>query len=314
MQLEDFVKLTITSGNIGRKTILSNKELIHFFDYDKSMENDAFIHLIYAGSLHFTSSCTFDLEMRSCYQFLYPYEGKLEVTCSDGTTYVCQPGHLLFLSPSAAYSFHIKSSQCHFFLAGLSGAALKTYRGFLPCDISYIRASSGASCLPECIDHLLHHVLYHSEADVIMYSKWINDIFTELSIYAADSTRQRDQIPSYMAEMKELFDLKYQETYTLEELEQHFEKSRYRLCREFSQYFGQSPIQYLNHQRIEAAKYLLLSTDLSIHEVGSSVGIDNTNHFINLFKKETGATPLVFKQEAPVAISELHYPFAPDAR
>ena len=312
MQLEDFARLSITSGNIGRETILSNKEQIHFYDYTESMADDAFIHLIYAGSFHFTSSCTFDLEMRPCFHFFYPYEGKIEIACSDGNVYSCQPGHLLFLSPSDNYNFRIKSGQCRFFQAGFSGAALNRYRSILPCDITYTRANSGASCLPDCIGHLLHHVLYHSEADVIMYSKWINDILAELSVYASDSTRQRDHIPSYMLEMKELFDREYQRTYTLEALEQHFDKSRYRLCREFSQYFGQSPIQYLNHRRIEAAKVLLLSTNLSIHEVGSSVGIDNTNHFINLFKKETGATPLVFKQEAPVAISELHYPYAPD--
>ena len=66
-------------------------------------------------------------------------------------------------------------------------------------------------------------------------------------------------------------------------------------------------MHYLNHQRILAAKRLLLTTDMSVHEVGSQVGIENTNHFINLFKKETGATPLSFKQAAPVSISELHY-------
>lgn len=112
--------------------------------------------------------------------------------------------------------------------------------------------------------------------------------------------------------MKELFDNEFQEPYTLEYLEHHFDQSHYRLCGEFSQYFGKSPIQYLNHRRNQEAKVLLLSTNMAIHEVGSSVGIDNTNHFINLFKKETGATPLVFKQEAPVSISELHYPCAPD--
>lgn len=54
-------------------------------------------------------------------------------------------------------------------------------------------------------------------------------------------------------------------------------------------------------------KRLLLTTDLSVHEVGSQVGIENTNHFINLFKKDTGTTPLSFKQAAPVSISDLHY-------
>ena len=54
---------------------------------------------------------------------------------------------------------------------------------------------------------------------------------------------------------------------------------------EFSAAFHTSPLQYLQEKKIEAAKSLLLSTDDPIHEVGSMVGIDNTNHFIHLFKK-----------------------------
>ena len=100
---------------------------------------------------------------------------------------------------------------------------------------------------------------------------------------------------------------RYGENYSLDELENTYSVSKYRICREFSKYYGASPVQYLNHKRIEEAKKLLLTTNDTIHEIGSKVGIHNTNHFINLFKRETGATPLAFKQDAPVSISELHY-------
>lgn len=42
-------------------------------------------------------------------------------------------------------------------------------------------------------------------------------------------------------------------------------------------------------------KNLLESTNLRIHEVGSAVGIDNTTHFINLFKSLTGLTPQAYR-------------------
>lgn len=311
MQLGDYFEITSTSGHINKETFRNNEKEVRCYTYDKEMTEDSFIHLIAAGSFSFQSTCAFTLRAIPCYHFFYIYEGIVEIL-TNGETYTGQPGHLLFLSPSDQLEYHIKSGRCRYFQAILCGAPLDTYRQLLPGDIPYSKGSSGASCLPDCIGHLLHHVPYNTEIDTIMFSKWSNDIFTELCVYAADSTRLRDQIPPHMIEMKELFDNEFQEPYTLEELEHRFDKSRYRLCREFSQYFGESPIQYLNHRRIREAKILLLSTNMAIHEVGSSVGIDNTNHFINLFKKETGATPLVFKQEAPVSISELHYPYAPD--
>ena len=72
-----------------------------------------------------------------------------------------------------------------------------------------------------------------------------------------------------------------------------------------------SPLQYLQGKKIEAAKSLLLSTDDPIHEVGAMVGIDNTNHFIHLFKKHTGVTPFVYRQNAPQSIRETHCPSVP---
>lgn len=41
---------------------------------------------------------------------------------------------------------------------------------------------------------------------------------------------------------------------------------------------------------------MLLTTDWTIHEISSKVGYDNVNHFINLFKKNTGLTPGAFRQ------------------
>ena len=49
---------------------------------------------------------------------------------------------------------------------------------------------------------------------------------------------------------------------------------------------------------MEAAKKMLLTTDNTVHEISSKVGYDNVNHFINLFKKENGVTPSVFRQKA----------------
>lgn len=311
MRLGKMIHFNITSGNIDQDTINSNKEQIHYYPYQKKMADDAFVHPLAAGSFRLFSTCSFDITTTQCFHFLYIYEGIIDITC-DGKTYTGKPGQLLFLSPCPKLKYHIKSGRCHFFQAGLLGTALYTYRSLLPCEIPYPQTFSGASCVSDCIGHLLGHIPGDARIDTIMFSKWINDILTELSVYSANTTKLREQIPDYMLEMKNLFDTEYQKPYSLEILEHHFEKSRYRLCREFSLYFGQSPIQYLNHRRMEAAKSLLLSTSLSVHEVGSAVGIDNTNHFINLFKKETGATPLVFKQEAPVIISELHYPFQPD--
>lgn len=116
---------------------------------------------------------------------------------------------------------------------------------------------------------------------------------------------------AYLLSMKADFEENYAENHSLEYFEQTLGISRYRLCREFSATFHTSPLQYLQGKKIEAAKSLLLSTDNPIHEVGAMVGIDNTNHFIHLFKKHTGVTPFVYRQNAPQSIRETHCPSVP---
>lgn len=79
-------------------------------------------------------------------------------------------------------------------------------------------------------------------------------------------------------------------------LEKKYGINKYRLAKEFTHYYDIAPISYLSHRRIEAAKRLLLSTNMKIHEIANQVGYENPTHFINIFKKQTGMTPLVYRK------------------
>ena len=59
----------------------------------------------------------------------------------------------------------------------------------------------------------------------------------------------------------------------------------------FKQQVGVSPKQYLIRYRIEAATTLLLSTNLSISEIATTVGFSDYRHLFESFRKHTGQTP-----------------------
>lgn len=71
----------------------------------------------------------------------------------------------------------------------------------------------------------------------------------------------------------------------------------YHLAHTFKDETGISPIQYLITHRIEVAKTMLLSTNLSIREIASNVGYPNANYFNLLFKKFTGYSPGKFRKK-----------------
>ncbi|GEM_PF-6555840 len=141
------------------------------------------------------------------------------------------------------------------------------------------------------------------------------DLISNFDMYAADDLRElqffvnligdaisasnasgSENIPEYIKSIKELFDNEYTQSYTLDMLEHRFHVNKYKIAKDFTRCYGTSPISYLNKSRIEHAKKLLLTTDYRINEIGFSVGIETTNHFIRLFKKYTSLTPAVYRK------------------
>lgn len=116
-------------------------------------------------------------------------------------------------------------------------------------------------------------------------------------------------LPVYLAKMKRHMDAHYTESFSLSFYEELLKLNKYRLCREFSNTFGISPLKYINQKRLETAKELLLTTELNVQEISSSAGYENVNHFINLFKKDTGYTPKGFRQKAQQVPPVLRSPF-----
>lgn len=64
----------------------------------------------------------------------------------------------------------------------------------------------------------------------------------------------------------------------------------------FKKQEGISPIDYLLQVRIEKAKQLLQSSELSAAEIASMVGYEDPRYFYKVFKKKTGITPKEYRE------------------
>ena len=65
----------------------------------------------------------------------------------------------------------------------------------------------------------------------------------------------------------------------------------------FKQKFQQTPYQYFLHQKMEAAKQLLLNTSLQIQEISNQLGYEDAHYFSNLFKQRWGVSPRMYQQK-----------------
>jgi AraC family transcriptional regulator len=67
--------------------------------------------------------------------------------------------------------------------------------------------------------------------------------------------------------------------------------SPFHFCRAFKTSFGIPPHRYHTGRRIEHAKALLTKRDLSITQIGLTMGFSETSSFCTAFRKATGVTP-----------------------
>lgn len=146
----------------------------------------------------------------------------------------------------------------------------------------------------------LLHESQDDELHAMLRARTLMQLYTELYLIRKKETSETFHIPTYLLDMKMNFDTAYSEPFSLDDAARKYRVNKYRLCREFSAYFQDTPLQYLNHVRIERAKELLLNTDEKICDIGMQIGIENTNHFIRLFKEKTGVTPLKYRKETPM--------------
>jgi AraC-like DNA-binding protein len=132
---------------------------------------------------------------------------------------------------------------------------------------------------------------------LIINHRLLTDLLTASILTPAAS--QVDMAPHYLREMKKIMDSRYAFPQSLTQFEETLGISRYRLSREFHNLYQVPPLQYLNRRRIEEAKRLLQDPSIAVNEAGRLVGIDNTTHFIRLFRKYTGTTPAHYRNSLP---------------
>ena len=76
----------------------------------------------------------------------------------------------------------------------------------------------------------------------------------------------------------------------------HFQIDRRRLSSLFERQMGVSPNMYLTDLRIQKAKLLLRTSNLSIAHIAESIGYRDHFYFSRVFKKETGLSPTLYRR------------------
>ncbi len=265
--------------------------------YELNPETSDRLMTVYSRSIvHAGYPFYYEINGLDCYCFLYTVSGTGKFTNSkEHLSFSLSPASLLFFDCRQPFTIETAAAPWEFRILYVNGGNLSFYmERTSPSGYMLENVSTKDSLFS------LHTLFQGNTGSDLLYKIADEKILTDLCVTFLSAFLTKDvtqeYIPGYLSEMKQLFDLHYDKGYSLDDLENRFGISKFRLCREFTNHFHESPIQYLNRVRIENAKQLLQNTNLKIHEIGTKVGIENTNHFINLFKKSEGTTPLLYRK------------------
>lgn len=282
------------------------------YHYEETLLNplspEDFLHLLGGGSIYADFPLSFRFSSMDCQLLLMTTMGSGRITTSGGREISADDSHLIWFDCKQNFSLQSVVLPWNFKLFFISGNTLSAFSSVLEKSS---RRFPLAFRSPEirCMQSLLSVSQTPDAKDLLLMHQSLTSIFTGLCASCCPSGKDpQPEPPWYLTEIRDFLDNHYREEFSLKYFEDTLNMSRYRLCREFSAFYGIPPLRYLTEKRLTEAKKILLTTDFSIHEISSMVGYENTNHFINLFKKYEGSTPGKFRQKALADRFSAHFP------
>lgn len=238
----------------------------------------------------------YKLNKFSSYCVLYTSNAHCKLFYKNNT-YIIKPNTVFFIDCNFPHSIELYDlEESHLQLIYLNGNSISYFYKIFSENNCFACNLQISSDIPFTLKELFKQCKQDSKYSEFIISSLITSLLTNLLLSKEYNINNTCSAPKYILDIKTLLDYNYTHSYSLNELAKKCNVNKYKLVRDFTNYLSISPINYLISRRIEIAKKLLRTTTLSVHEISYSVGIENTNHFINLFRKNTNITPLNYRK------------------
>ncbi len=221
----------------------------HLFTTDKQIAAKTASDFYSGGNLAVRNSWSFDVQALPCFLLLYTMAGCGKLLMNQHVISLTE-NSLLLLNCRQRFRIDVAVSPWKYqvlFFDNVRAAEMLSLITKEPFCILNATAHS------EYVLHLEKLLCLNYEKTMISQlraSDLLNHLLTEFTIEFLKKDQEFRKIPSYIEKIHDLFEEHYEENYSLDDLEARFSISKYRICREFGEYYGITPLQYLNRRRI----------------------------------------------------------------
>lgn len=243
----------------------------------------------------------------------YLTRGKLDYIC-DGKLYHLKSGSLAITRPWQPHqvgSPHITAGRMHWLILDVKMRRPNDrwhwprWMSFAPKDIARLTELlsqnehpvwQGNQAIEDCFENIA--ACYDAESPEQVHTRLqllINQLFLEVYemlqkqnvVLDIHLTTARRNVEIFLESLPKHVDY----AWTLDNMAKHCNLGRTRFAHYCQQITNKSPIEYLTHCRVEAAKRFLKQKDFNITEVAFTCGFESSQYFANTFKRLTGCSP-----------------------
>ncbi|MCY1542620.1 HTH-type transcriptional activator RhaS [compost metagenome] len=167
-----------------------------------------------------------------------------------------------------------------------------------------IYSSGGANSLWNLILYLIEK--FSDRETAVMISKYFAlDIGRDSQSQFAIFRGQRKHDDADIQRVQDYIEKNYEEKITIEDLARLITVGRRTFERRFKEATNNTPVEYIQRVRIEAAKKFFEASRKNVAEVMYNVGYTDTKAFRDIFKKITGLSPIEYRNKFAKVVNEI---------
>lgn len=265
------------------------------YNFWKYSSKDTPLDIITVGE----TFCDKDYKIRRSDSDLHSFEYIL-----DGKGYLDINGQHLVPQKNDIFLLTEKSSHCYY--ADKDEPWHKIYiifRGRMADELIKCYLPENVHLFKNCdIEYIFKSILKIAANPLFTYPQKVDLITLELiKIFSYLRNRNAVMNTDLADEIKQKLDYYIDKPFNMDILCKDLNYSKNHIINIFKSKYKMTPYAYYNKKRTDAAKYYLRNTQLSIKSIAQTLAYTDTHYFSNCFKKETGLTPVEYRNEINIS-------------
>ncbi|GAC1043599.1 helix-turn-helix domain-containing protein [Rhizobium sp. No.120] len=216
----------------------------------------------------------------------------------NGVSNLLHEGTIAWLDSSMLYSHRCEPRHSHwsYLWLGFTGYGLDT----LFDSLGVIGNPIFDTANTRDPDALFEGILREVETGSFLADNRCFALLAQLISFLASERAESSKLSASVQRLQRVMELVRTDLtrpWAIEDLATAANLSQAQLFRRFRQRMGTTPLDWLRHERVNAAKPLLIVTDEQISRIAARCGYPDPFHFARDFKKLVGVTPSEFRRQ-----------------